>query len=66
MSHKSTKLPKELVKGAKLVPIDPDISSVVAPEPDVLEAFLMQEATDLKIREHLKSITDEDTKSQRR
>lgn len=66
MSQKSNKLPKELVKGAKLVPIDPDISSVEAPEPDVLEAFLMQEATDRKIREHLKTIADKDTKSQRR
>lgn len=68
MSLKSNKLPKELVKGAKVTPIDPDISSVEAPEPDVLDAFLMQEATDKFIRDHVHvtHITDNDTKGQRR
>lgn len=56
MSLQSNKLPKKLVKGSKLTPIDPDISAVEAPEPDVLDAFLMQEATDAFIKAHPHSI----------
>lgn len=52
MSLQSNKLPKKLAKGSKLTPIDPDISSVEAPEADVLDAFLMQEATDAFIKAH--------------
>ena len=52
MSLQSNKLSKELAKRSKIVPIDPDISSVEAPEPDVLDAFLMQEATDAFIKAH--------------
>lgn len=52
MSLQSSKLSKELAQGSKLVPIDPDISSVEAPETDVLDAFLMQEVTDAFIKSH--------------
>lgn len=58
MSQKPIKLPAELVKGATLKPIDPDISSVEAPEPDILAAFLLQEA----IRNHGQSHRDADDK----
>lgn len=53
MSQKPEELRADLVKGAKVTPIDPDISSVEAPEPEVLDAFLMQEATDEFIRNHI-------------
>lgn len=52
MSLKSNKLLQELAKGSKLVSIDLDISSIEAPEPDVLDAFLMEEATDQFIKSH--------------
>lgn len=66
MSLQSNKLSKELAKGSKLTPIDPDISSVEAPEPDVLDAFLMQEATDAFIKAHQHSIHGTFDKQDRR
>lgn len=67
MSQKPEELPEGLARGSKLVPIDPDISSVEAPEPDVLDAFLMQEQTDafIKAHVHVTHITDDDKKDQR-
>lgn len=49
---KETKSEEFLSPDATLKPIDPDISTVDAPEPDVLAAFLLQEQTDQFIREH--------------